>query len=108
MRQRCEIQHRPSPSASVDLLAHSFICTLLFSLPNAPSRKQFTQSMAERKTVLFICTGNVCRSPMAEGLFRHLVKDRDDIEVISAGVGASRGQPVSPHTMEVVRPWVID
>src|SRR5207302_3147453 len=64
--------------------------------------------MAERKTVHFICTVNVCRSPIAEGLFRHLVKDRDDIEVISAGVGASHGQPASLHTMEVLRPWAID
>jgi glycine hydroxymethyltransferase len=64
--------------------------------------------MADRKTILFVCTGNVCRSPMAEGLFRHLVKHRDDIEVISAGVGASRGQPASLHTMEVLRPWNVD
>ena len=45
---------------------------------------------------------------MAEGLFRHLVRDRDDFEVLSAGVGASRGQPVSLHTAEVLRPWGID
>src|SRR6266516_7314430 len=29
---------------------------------------------ASMKTILFVCTGNVCRSPMAEGLFRHAVQ----------------------------------
>lgn len=45
---------------------------------------------------------------MAEGLFRHLVKDRDDIEISSAGVGAVHGQPPSAHATEVLRPWGID
>ncbi|XP_066926767.1 low molecular weight phosphotyrosine protein phosphatase-like [Clytia hemisphaerica] len=30
------------------------------------------------KSVLFVCLGNICRSPMAEGIFKHLVKDRSD------------------------------
>ena len=45
------------------------------------------------KTILFICTGNVCRSPMAEGLFRHAVKGRGEFRVLSAGLGALDGQP---------------
>lgn len=38
--------------------------------------------------VLFVCTGNICRSPTAEGVFRKLVRDarlHDRIEVDSAG-----------------------
>lgn len=38
--------------------------------------------------VLFVCTGNICRSPTAEGVFRHLLTTRQpelDIEVDSAG-----------------------
>jgi protein-tyrosine-phosphatase len=50
------------------------------------------------KNVLFICTGNVCRSPMAELLFRDMVKGREDYQVGSAGVGALPGQPASKHT----------
>src|SRR5436305_14896767 len=38
---------------------------------------------------------------MAEGLFRTLIADRDDIEVASAGVHAVRGQPPSLHAVHV-------
>jgi len=53
------------------------------------------------KSVLFVCTGNICRSPIAEGLFRRLLGNRKDIEVGSAGVHAVRGQPPSTHAIEV-------
>jgi glycine hydroxymethyltransferase len=53
------------------------------------------------KSVLFVCTGNICRSPIAEGLFRRLVGNRKDIEVLSAGVHAVRGQPPSLYAVQV-------
>jgi len=53
------------------------------------------------KSVLFVCTGNICRSPIAEGLFRKLLGNRRDIEASSAGVHAVRGQPPSLHAIEV-------
>lgn len=68
---------------------------------------------AERLKVLFLCTGNSCRSQMAEGWARHL-KDRQ-IEAYSAGVAphglnplavramAEAGVDISHHTSKDVR-----
>lgn len=54
--------------------------------------------------VLFVCTGNTCRSPMAEGIMRKLVADRGlQIEVKSAGVAASAGASMSRHAEAVLR-----
>jgi protein-tyrosine phosphatase len=44
----------------------------------------------EKISVLFICLGNICRSPMAEAVFRHLVAEQglaDQFEIASAGTG---------------------
>jgi glycine hydroxymethyltransferase len=63
-----------------------------------------TRSLARSepvKSVLFVCTGNICRSPIAEGLFRRLLGNRKDIEVLSAGVHAVRGQPPSLYAVQV-------
>ena len=60
------------------------------------------------KTILFICTGNVCRSPMAEGLFCHAVKGKGDYRVLSAGVGAVDGQPPSPYAVKALKELGID
>ncbi|HET9418215.1 MAG TPA: aminotransferase class I/II-fold pyridoxal phosphate-dependent enzyme, partial [Chthoniobacterales bacterium] len=60
------------------------------------------------KSVLFVCTGNICRSPIAEGLFRALIGNRKDIEVASAGVHAVRGQPPSLYAVQVCEDEGVD
>ena len=40
--------------------------------------------------ILFVCLGNICRSPTAEGVMRHLVREaglEDRVEIDSAGTG---------------------
>ncbi len=52
---------------------------------------------------MFICSGNTCRSPLAEGLFKKYLKDNNitDIEVSSAGVGVFPGDEVSINSIIV-------
>ncbi len=52
---------------------------------------------------MFICSGNTCRSPLAEGLFKKYLKENNitDIEVGSAGVGAFPGDAVSINSILV-------
>lgn len=44
--------------------------------------------------ILFVCTGNTCRSSMAEGIFKHLIKEKniENINVSSAGISAFEGE----------------
>jgi protein-tyrosine-phosphatase len=58
--------------------------------------------------VLFVCTGNVCRSPMAEGLYREMTKQESGIEVASAGISAMDGLAPSDYSVLVMRKWGID
>jgi len=59
---------------------------------------------ADLVAVLFVCTGNICRSPTAEGVMRKLVADRgygERILVDSAGThGYHEGEPPDPRTIQ--------
>ena len=64
-----------------------------------------------RKKVLFVCTGNVCRSPMAEGIFRKMLGDRglsDIVEADSAGTWALDGYPATPLAVQAVARMGVD
>ncbi|MDX8363682.1 low molecular weight protein arginine phosphatase [Cytobacillus sp. IB215665] len=50
--------------------------------------------------ILFVCTGNTCRSPMAEALLKH--KNMGNIQVRSAGIYANNGSTASANANEVL------
>jgi protein-tyrosine-phosphatase len=55
--------------------------------------------------ILFVCTGNTCRSPMAEGMFRKMTEKDvgEPIYCMSAGLAAVQGSPASPNAVKVCR-----
>jgi protein-tyrosine phosphatase len=67
---------------------------------------------ASCETILFVCTGNTCRSPMAAALFRKLLAARlqcseAELEergyrVLSAGLSAAKGMPASPEAVALI------
>lgn len=59
--------------------------------------------------VLFVCTGNICRSPMAELMLRQGLGDRaEEIVVASAGTAGLVDVPMEPFAVEVLRDRGID
>lgn len=65
------------------------------------------------KRILFVCTGNICRSPMAQALFQDMVGKEPflrsaGIELDSAGTSAWKSSPASPAAIQVMREYGLD
>ncbi|MCK6473318.1 MAG: threonylcarbamoyl-AMP synthase [Planctomycetes bacterium] len=70
---------------------------------------------AVRPTILLVCTGNTCRSPMAEALCRHALKESGmdqpnelPFQVLSAGTSATEGQSADPMAIKAMVELGID
>jgi protein-tyrosine phosphatase len=61
--------------------------------------------MKERRSILFVCTGNICRSPTAEAVLRHLAnKESIELHIESAGLGDWHvGQPPDERSQQHAR-----
>ncbi|MBC8523217.1 hypothetical protein H8D29_04760, partial [PVC group bacterium] len=60
--------------------------------------------------LLFVCTGNTCRSPLAEGMALQWLENNGyrGWEVASAGTLAADGSPTSKGTVDALRNWGIE
>lgn len=62
-----------------------------------------------RIRILFVCLGNICRSPLAEGVFLHKIAQRgvaDRFHVDSAGTGGwHEGEPADPRSCAVAKKY---
>jgi len=60
--------------------------------------------------ILFVCTGNTCRSPMAAGMFAQLaVREKlFSLRIFSAGISAMEGQPASANAVQACREIGVD
>lgn len=62
--------------------------------------------------ILIVCTGNICRSPMGQGLLAHALSAQPEplrsLKVISAGVAAHPGEPISENSVVALRKVGVD
>jgi tRNA threonylcarbamoyl adenosine modification protein (Sua5/YciO/YrdC/YwlC family) len=89
-----------------------------FSVVRAGTYDQRALDRMAQMNLLFVCTGNTCRSPMAAGLCEHLLRERlggqrealsdHNLSVLSAGVFAMNGSPASEQAVTVMAQRNID
>jgi protein-tyrosine phosphatase len=102
----------PKPSTVVKIIDNDYTI-LREGVIKAETVKRLAALM-----VLFVCTGNLCRSPIAEYLCEKMIAERlhcpasaldqHGIVVLSAGVSATEGLPVNANAVEILKEYDID
>jgi len=96
------------PSTVLDLTETPPLVIRKGSIPILEIEKVYGRSVHLSRllkfNILFVCTGNTCRSPMAEGIFGTLV-DKKYCDVKSAGVLQMNGVPPAQNAQEIVKEY---
>lgn len=59
--------------------------------------------------IMFICTGNICRSAMAEGIMKKIVEDKNiDAKIYSCGIYAETGDYATYNAIEAAKQYDVD
>jgi len=70
----------------------------------------FLRKPMKKRMVLFLCTGDTCRGPMAAGYMRHVLAEKgvEDIDVRSAGVMTATGLLSTPEAIQLLNSVAVD
>ena len=58
--------------------------------------------------IMFVCTGNTCRSAMAHHMLEKMIKEKDNVEVYSCGIYADSGEPATYSAIDVMKEYGVD
>ncbi|HAD80981.1 MAG: threonylcarbamoyl-AMP synthase [Candidatus Edwardsbacteria bacterium RIFOXYD12_FULL_50_11] len=94
---------RSCPSTVLDITGDHPVILRKGAVPSERIQRELGLPVKlSRMQVLFVCTGNTCRSPMAEGYLRHILpgKWRERVAVSSCGTGAMPGMPAMGNSQQ--------
>lgn len=83
---------------------------LLHSRRRARARARLSRAAPRAESVVFVCYGNICRSPFAARGFEHELPSeaRERLTVTSTGFHPEDGRPSPPEAVRAAEPWDVD